>query len=300
MSGWPPGSVAPPPQPGVAPASAQYLNQPSTQTFTSAQAFQQPAPGAPVYQYPGSPATQQPPGAPNGQSLPPAGALGQPIPSSYGYTATTYASPTVALPQSAGTIAGRPYQDYANPQQVQIATTVAAGLQGAPAPVSTAVTYSAYPSPYGATVPAGAAPNVAGADPYAQPALAHPQATVQVAAPGVPPPAGQPAGVPAGYVSPIAQSPVAPGSTDPATPKAVDYSNYYGAYGYTVETSHPGAVSPSAYGGQPAPVQAPVPGQAPYASPEPPQGVAYSGAPGPSPTYQRQGSGQQYHPYVRR
>lgn len=84
---------------------------------------------------------------------------------------------------------------FTDPQQVQIATTVA-GMQGAPAPVSTAVTYSAYPSPYGATVAAGAAPSVAGADPYAQSALAHQQATVQVAAPGVPPPTGQPAGVP--------------------------------------------------------------------------------------------------------
>lgn len=106
--------MAPPPQPGVAPASAQFLTQPTTQTFTSAQAFQQPAPGAPVYQYPGAPPAQQPPAAANGQSLLPGGAIGQPAPSSYGYTATSYATPSVALPQSAGTIAGRPYQEYSS------------------------------------------------------------------------------------------------------------------------------------------------------------------------------------------
>lgn len=35
----------------------------------------------------------------------------------------------------------------------------------------------------------------------------------------------------AGYVSPLAQAPVAAGSADPATPKTVDYSNYYSTYG---------------------------------------------------------------------
>ena len=76
-----------------------------------------------------------------------------------------------------------------------------APLQGTPAPTSTAVSYSAYPSPYGAPVPAGAAPTVAASDPYAQTAIAHPQGAVQVAAPAVAPPAGQPGSVPGKSVS---------------------------------------------------------------------------------------------------
>ncbi|XP_060581684.1 DAZ-associated protein 1-like isoform X3 [Ruditapes philippinarum] len=286
--GWPPGAP-PPQQPGVAPGSAQFLPQQQTasQSFASAPG----TPGAPVYQYATAPSGQQPP-QPNGQGLPQVAAVGQPAPSSYGYTTTTYAAPNVALPQNA-----RQYQDFAvGSPQVQIATTMAP-LQGTPAPTSTAVSYSAYPSPYGAPVPAGAAPTVAASDPYAQTALAHPQGAVQVAAPAVAPPTGQPGGVP-GYGSPLAQSPVAAGSGDPAAPKTVDYSSYYSAYGYAVEAS-PTAVT-AAYGAQPTPAQAPAPAQAPYAPQEVPQAVAYGGAPAPSPTFQRQSSGQQFHPYARR
>ncbi|XP_060581688.1 DAZ-associated protein 1-like isoform X7 [Ruditapes philippinarum] len=101
-----------------------------------------------------------------------------------------------------------------------------------------------------------------------------------------------------GYGSPLAQSPVAAGSGDPAAPKTVDYSSYYSAYGYAVEAS-PTAVT-AAYGAQPTPAQAPAPAQAPYAPQEVPQAVAYGGAPAPSPTFQRQSSGQQFHPYARR
>lgn len=73
--------------------------------------------------------------------------------------------------------------------------------------------------------------------------------------------------------------------------------------GYAVENA-PGGTT-AAYGSTPAPAQVLPPShaaQSPYGSPEPaPQGaVSYSGAPGPSPSYQRQSGGQGYHPYARR
>ena len=74
--------------------------------------------------------------------------------------------------------------------------------------------------------------------------------------------------------------------------------------GYAVDGGQGAAVNvTAAYGGQPAPAptqgQSPSPAQAPYGSPEGVPAVQYSGAPGPSPTYQRQSSGQSYHPYRR-
>ncbi|XP_052793597.1 DAZ-associated protein 1-like isoform X2 [Mya arenaria] len=278
-AGWPPGSGPQAvQQAGAPPVSAAFMQ---ASPYTSQQAFQ-PPPGTQIYQYAASPpGTAQPPPA-NGQVPPPV----QPTATTLGYTSSTYASPA----QSAVAGARPGYQDYAA-AHVQVGTTLGS-VPGTPSSATAASAY--YQSPYGAQVPAGSA--VAGVpDPYAQTGVAPPPTSIQLA--------GAPAGGTA-YGSPpaaVAPGQVIPGSADPsaAQKQAIDYSAYYSAYGYSVDGA-PGGTT-AAYGSTPAPAQAPTaaPTQPGYGSPEPAP-VAYSGAPGPSPTFQRQGSAQGYHPYARR